>query len=217
MIGLPLFNNILLVSIHNAIYGDIMYKTLADVLDITINILSMFTFYLSLGMLINALLRKNILQNQSYIIIILYIISIIIVYVSDFIFAMNLISFTVFLILALAGDILIFITTLFVCNNTVRRYKITQSEKLSLNGKFISLKAPVLKTIFIMTIVIFAFNFISNTVETVLLIVDYGFPSNTTEILYLLEPYFSYIIYAVAGYLTMLVTSLFWSKKSVTR
>lgn len=210
MIGLPLFNNVLLASIHNVIYGDIMYKTFADVLEITISILSMVTFYLSLGMLINTLLRKNLPRNPSFLIIILYIISIIIVYISDFIFAKNLIAFTIFLILALAGDILIFISTLFVCNKTVRRYKITRPEKLSLNGKLISLKIPVLKTIFIMTIVIFAFNFVSNTVETIILITDYGFPSNTTEILYLLEPYLSFIIYAVAGYLTMLVTSVFW-------
>lgn len=216
MIGLPIINNIVLVLIYNNINGDYMLSTLTNIIDTTISIMATFVMYVTLGLLINSLLRKNFTGFTSKPIFILYVISLLIIYVSDFIFASDIIGYVIYSMFVVLGDVVILAAALILCKKAVRRYKITQPKQLSFNGKIISMKNPLLRTLLLMTIVIFVYNFTFNTIDIVMLISQYGFPGNFGEVIYLIEPYLSYMIYAAAGYLTMYVISLFWYKFTST-
>ena len=216
MIGLPVLTNVIFTLIYQNIYGDVMYAAAANIIDVATSILKTFTLYVTLAILINSMLREKIRRYPSKLIFILYIVSLIIVYVSDFMMTKDIYSYFIYMIFVLLGDVVILIAAILTCKKTVRNHRISQPSQLSLRGKIISLRNPVLSILFIMTVVIFVYNFIFNTVETVLLISDYGFPGNSTEVMYLIEPYLSFIIYAVAGYLTMVAISAYWYKQSLT-
>jgi hypothetical protein len=216
MVGLPILTNVILTLIYNKIYGDIMYKTIADILEVSISILKTFTLYVTLAILINALLRKRMRRSPTVPIILLYIISVFITYLADFILTTNTYAYIVYLLFAVLGDAVIYFAALFICKKTVRKYQLTRPSQLSAKGKIISFANPMLRTLALMTIVIFGYNFIFSTIETVILITDVGFPINSTEVMFLIEPYISFIIYAVAGYLTMVAISVFWQKKVFT-
>jgi len=216
MIGLPLLTNVVLTLIYSAIYGDIMYAVATNIIGVTASIVKTFTLYVTLAILINSLLRKKIRGYPSRLIFILYILSLIIVYISDFLMTKDTYAYFIYMLFVLAGDAVILLAAILTCKKTVRRYRISQPSQLSTKGKIISLKIPVLRALFIMTIVIFVYNFIFNTVETAILIAENGLPGNLTELMYLAEPYLSFIVYAVAGYLTMTAVSVFWYKQTLT-
>jgi hypothetical protein len=216
MVGLPLLTNVVLDIIYRAIYGDIIYATAANVISVANGILTTFTMYVTLAILVNSMLRDKIRGYPSTLIFILYIVSLLIVYVSDFIGVKDIYAYFIYMIFVLLGDALILVAAVLACKKTVRKHKISRPSQLSLDGKVISKTNPVLRVLLAMTIVIFAYNFIFQTVETVMLIAENGLPGNSTEVIYLLEPYLSFIIYAVAGYLTMVAISAFWYRKTVT-
>ena len=216
MIGLPILANVILPLIYNKIYGDIMYKTIADILEVAISILKTFTLYVTLAILLNSLLRKRMRKSPTRPIVILYIASVLIAYIADFIITPNIYAFLVYLVFAVLSDAIIYVAAVVICKKTVREHQLTRPSQLSAKGKIISFKNPMLRTLALMTIVIFAYNFIFSTVETVMLITDVGFPVNLTEVIFLVEPFISFVIYAVAGYLTMAAISVFWQKKVFT-
>jgi len=184
MIGMPFVINLSLTYIYTEIYGDIMLEGAANVLNIAIDILSSLTYILTIGLLINLLLKK------SNIGIILYLISTVLIYglglLVTLITSSDLLQeHFVYIIPAVIADIVVLIAVIFIC-------------KLKIN-----LKKCILYSMIIVTVV----GLINNLLETVMLFNVYGFPSNSTEILFIAEPYISLIIYGVVGYFTILLLS----------
>jgi len=190
MIVMPFVINLALTWIYSEIYGDIMLETAANVLNVTIDILSSLTYILTIGLLINTLIRKS---NTG---VILYIISTVLIYglgllVTGITSSGVLQDHLVYIIPAMIADIVVLIAVIFI-------YK-----------RKINLKKCILSSIIVVT----AIGFINNLIETVILFSVYGFPSNATEILFIAEPYITLVIYGVVGYFTILLMTNSLNKK----
>ena len=223
MVVLPVIVNFALTYIYSEIYGDIMMETAANILQMAIDILSSLTYILTIGLLINSLLRSKIYTALHSAVIIFYIISTFLIYgfgllvtwITSFGNLELVKENLLFIILPIIIDIVVLILIILICKSTVKQYKISKPIQLSADKKLFSLKHPLLRSIFFSVLIIFGVGFINNMLETILLFADYGFPSNMTEFLFISEPYINLIIYAVVGYFTILVLSVLLNKSEL--
>jgi len=184
MIIMPLVVNFALSYLHSEIYGDVMLESVSNVLSVAIDILSSLTYILTIGLLINSLLRN------SNIAVILYLISTALIYglgliVTGLTSSGMLPGHFLYIIPSVVADILVLFAVIFICK---RKFSLKKCILLSVS-------------------VIFAVGFINNLIETIILFTNYGFPSNASEFLFITEPYIGLIIYSFVGYFTIFLLS----------
>ncbi len=80
--------------------------------------------------------------------------------------------------------------------------------------EFFSLEGSGSKTAVLASLLIFATLLVSNLTETLSLLVSYGAPVNTNELVYLILPYPTAIVYSLLGYMAICVTIKLLTKES---
>jgi len=189
MIVMPFIINFALTYIQTEIYGDVMMESVANVLSVVIDILSSLTYILTIGLVIILLRRRN------NIAIIFYIISTLLIYglgllVTGITAPRMLPEHLVYLIPSVITDVLVLIAVIIICKRKI------------------NLQKCIIFSLLVITVI----EFINNIIETYVLFNNYGYPSNWSEIFFILEPYLSLIVFAVVGYFTMLLLSVLLNK-----
>lgn len=103
----------------------------------------------------------------------------------------------------------VFAISLIVANVYIKKYGYNKDITGNCK-KLFSSSDPLLVSLIISTVVAFIPEFINDVVTTANDLIEVGLPENANEVLYLAEPYISIIIYAVCGFFTMRVISLFY-------
>ena len=209
---IPIINNFALSLWLSVIQGDIMFKTLYDVLSVFISALDTLNLFLVFAVLVNSLIRLGV--KNSYEIIALCFIRIFIVYSSYIsIGAIVTTNFTstlkgniLYCITNAVIDVMLITGTIILCRILLSKYTEISVES-SLKG--LSPKNnPFVHILVWVTLLVSTFLLSGCIINTVTDISVYGSDNlNASEIIYLVSPYLRWIFKTVFGYAVMLFVS----------
>lgn len=213
MVIVPLINNFVLSFILSNIYGDIMFKTVSEILKVFIAALDTLNLFLVFAVLAISIVRYGIKYSKD--IITLCVVRIVIVYGSYL--AIGAIITTNFaatisgnLIYCLSNsviDVLLLIGALVLCSLLRARFIGENNTDITIK-KFVDRKNPLLNVILWVTVLISAFLLSGCVINTITDIATYGAKNlNVSEVIYLVKPYIIWGTKAVFGYFVMALTA----------
>ena len=210
---LPLISNFVLSLILSFISGDILLVGVADFLGGFITALNLVGLFFVYAVLINSIIRFGYYKSQK--LVGFCVLRIAIIYSSYLaigtIVTENLAaSFKGNLITCLTNavvDLMLLAGALFLACFLRSKYLDEKNTNITVKG-FFSAKNPLIAISAWIVVLISAFLLSSCIIDTVVDIVSYGAKDlNSTEIIYLVTPYASWLIKTVAGYCVMWFTA----------
>lgn len=210
---IPLISNFALSLILSFISGDILLVSAANILSGFITALNLVGLFFVYAVLLNSIIRFGYEKSQK--LVGLCVLRIVIIYSSYLaigaIVTENLAaSFLGNLITCLTNavvDIMLLVGALFLACFLRSKYLDEKNTNITVKG-FFSFKNPLIAISSWIVVLISAFLLSSCIIDTIVDVVSYGANDlNSTEIVYLVTPYVSWIIKTVAGYCVMWFTA----------
>lgn len=212
-IVLPLISNFVLSLILSFISGDILLVSAANILGGFITALNLVGLFFVYGVLLNSIIRFG--YEKSKKLVGFCVLRIVIIYSSYLaigaIVTENLAaSFVCNLVTCLTNavvDLMLLVGALFLACFLRSKYLDENNTNITVKG-FFSAKNPLIAISAWIVVLISAFLLSSCIIDTVVDIVSYGAKDlNSTEIVYLVTPYVSWLIKTIAGYCVMWATA----------
>lgn len=198
---LPMFTGTILSAAYEFVANDIIYGDYDSAIGLCISIANVVSEFAGFAVIIFVFSSE--LRNKKRVFLVFQFVSYIITLLCTlFINYLTGISF-----FELFWFYLLFATVTFAVSAAVYLVLviILKKEKChadipELKGRLISLKVPCLSSAFIISAIWLAVKTVSAAIDTVYLLVDYGFPTTVNDIIYLVTPYIENILLAVTGY-----------------
>ncbi|MCI8388057.1 MAG: hypothetical protein HFE63_06270 [Clostridiales bacterium] len=211
---IPLINTILLGAVNISVSTNVIYpEIVSDIIEYAMEIIGVICVFATASCICTAVIKNESKTPVAAIAIssvpILYIAAMIV----DLAFYSNSALGSAYILtngVNCTFELVRILLLLLVCS-IVRRSAQKKQRENSL--ELFSLKGSLSRAIIFSSITIFITLIVADAVETLTLLIEFGGPQNTNELVYLILPYITAIVYSLLGYLLMYLTMKLIYKK----